>query len=266
MKIALLCPTRNRMNKLLTLISSLITTVKDPNNIYLVLGVDEDDPAKLHYEYLQRNLKFIKIVQFKNNGKFLGLSTMWNTMASEFTDTVDIFAMIGDDMAFMTKDWDEKIIEEFKTGPKDKILMVHCNDGMRGKGNKYDTVAPFPVNFFVHKKYVDTVGFFVEPFIENIHQDTWCMFVFSKIKRSKYRHDILIKHLHVSETKEKEDAITTNLENLRKGIWDNNDWMITYQKELQMEIDKLKSDMIIMKKLFKNQGITDVQDSETITM
>ena len=34
----------------------------------------------------------------------------------------------------------------------------------------------------------------------------------------------------------------------------------------QMEIDKLKSDMIIMKKLFKNQGITDVQDSETITM
>lgn len=34
----------------------------------------------------------------------------------------------------------------------------------------------------------------------------------------------------------------------------------------QMEIDKLKSDMIIMKKLFKNQGIIDVQDSETITM
>jgi len=82
MKIALMCPTRNRMNKLLTLISSLLTTVKDPNNIYLVLGVDEDDPAIEHYNYLQRNLKFIEIIKFKNEGKFLGLSTMWNKMAS----------------------------------------------------------------------------------------------------------------------------------------------------------------------------------------
>ena len=234
-----MCPTRNRMNKLLTLISSLITTVKNPENIYLVLGIDEDDPAKEHYLYLKKNLRFIEIVEFKNGGKFLGLSTMWNKMASCFPNTVDIFAMIGDDMVFMTKDWDEKIIEEFNKGPKDKILMVHCNDGMRWKGNKYENVAPFPVNFFVHKFYVNAVGYFVEPFIENIHQDTWCYYIFNTINRTKYRHDILIKHLHVSETKEKEDAVTTNLENLRKGIWDNNDWMVTYQKELQDELTKL---------------------------
>lgn len=106
MKIALMCPTRNRMNKLLTLISSLITTVKNPYNIYLVLGVDKDDPSLHHYEYLQRNLRFIEIVQFENNNKFLGLSTMWNKMASCYPNTVDIFAMIGDDMVFSTKDWD----------------------------------------------------------------------------------------------------------------------------------------------------------------
>lgn len=246
MKIALLCPTRNRMNKLLTLISSLITTVKNPNNIYLVLGVDEDDPALLHYEYLQRNLRFIEIIKFNNGGKFLGLSTMWNKMASCYPNTVDIFAMIGDDMVFMTKDWDEKIIEEYNlNSPKDKIIMVHCNDGMRWKGNKYENVAPFPVNFFVHKNYVDTVGYFVEPYIENIHQDTWCQFIFNKIKRTRYKHDIVIKHLHVSETKEKEDTITTNLENLRKGIWDNNDWMFKYQKELQTELEKLWKTIVI---------------------
>lgn len=241
MKIALMCPTRNRMNKLLTLISSLITTVKNPKNIYLVLGVDKDDPSLHHYEYLQRNLRFIEIVQFENNGKFLGLSTMWNKMAACYPNTVDVFAMIGDDMVFSTKDWDEKIIQEFENGPKDKIMMVHCNDGMRWKGNKYENVSPFPVNFFVHKNYVNTVGYFVEPFIENIHQDTWCQYIFSKIKRTKYRHDILIKHLHVSETKEKEDAITSNLENLRKGIWDNNEWMFKYQKELQTELEKLNN-------------------------
>lgn len=239
MKIALMCPTRNRMNKLLTLISSLITTVKDPNNVRLVLGVDEDDPAKEHYMYLQRNLRFIEIVEFKNGGKFLGLSTMWNKMASVFPSTVDIFAMIGDDMAFMTKDWDEKIIQEFENGPKDRIIMVHCNDGVRGRGNKYATMAPFPVNFFVHKNYVNTVGYFVEPYIENIHQDTWCDLVFGKIKRKKYRHDILIKHMHQSESTEKADAITDNLEALRKGVWNDFSWMSTYSKEIQTELDKL---------------------------
>jgi len=245
MKIALMCPTRNRMNKLLTLISSLIITVKDPNNIYLVLGVDEDDPAKEHYQYLQRNLKFIEIVEFKNDGKFLGLSTMWNKMASVYTNTVDIFAMIGDDMIFKTKDWDEKILQDFKNAPTDKIIMLHCNDGMRWKGNKYENVSPFPVNFFVHKNYVNTVGYFVEPFIENIHQDTWCQYIFGKLNRVKYRHDIIIKHLHASETSDEEDTITSNLESLRKGIWDNNDWMIKHQKELQIELDKLSK--IILK-------------------
>ena len=245
MKIALMCPTRNRMNKLLTLISSLITTVKEPNNVILVLGVDADDPALEHYTYLQRNLKFIEIVKFQNNGKFLGLSTMWNKMAQVFPTTVDIFAMIGDDMVFMTKDWDEAIIQEFQNGPKDKIMMLHCNDGMRGKGNKYENVAPFPVNFFVHKNYVNTVGYFVEPYIENIHQDTWCQYIFSKVKRVNYKHNNLIKHLHVSETKEKEDTITTNLENLRKGIWDNNDWMFKHQKEIQAELEKLWKVIVI---------------------
>jgi len=239
MKIALMCPTRNRMNKLLTLISSLLTTVEDPHNIYLVLGVDEDDPAIEHYNYLQRNLKFIEIIKFKNEGKFLGLSTMWNKMASVYPNTVDIFAMIGDDMVFMTKDWDQKIIEEFENGPKDKILMVHCNDGVRGKDNKYATMAPFPVNFFVHKNYVNTVGYFVEPFIENIHQDTWCDFIFGKLKRKKYRHDILIKHLHQSESTGKPDAITENLEKLRVGVWNDFTWMSKYNKEIQTELNKL---------------------------
>ena len=60
-----------------------------------------------------------------------------------------------------------------------------------------------------------------------------------------YKHNILIKHLHVSETKEKEDTITTNLENLRKGIWDNNDWMFKHQKEIQAELEKLWKVIVI---------------------
>jgi len=241
MKIALMCPTRDRKNKLLTLIASLITTIKT-DGVYLVLGVDEDDPIKKYYNYLQHNVPFIRVITFKNNGKFLGLSTMWNEMAKQTTD-VDIYAMIGDDMTFLTQDWDVEIIKEFENGPKDNILMVHCNDGMRGYGNKYLTVAPFPVNFFIHKKYVETVGYFVEPYIENIHEDTWANLIFTNLNRKKYRHDILIKHLHVSEVGGTYDKITDNLEKLRVGVWDNNNWQTQFQKEINEELAKLKAVM-----------------------
>lgn len=239
MKIALLCPTRNRMNKLLTLISSLLTTVSNPENVKLILGVDEDDPIKDYYDYLAKNTKLVEVVYFKNNGKFLGLSNMWNNMYQACNHR-DIYAMVGDDMVFKTKNWDIEIINEFITGPKDNILMVHCNDGMRGIGNKHVNVKPFCVNFFVHKRYIETVGYFVEPYIENIHQDTWTQVVFDTLNRTRYRHDILIKHLHQSETKSVSDDITNNLEALRVGIWDNNDWMVKYKKELYGDIDKLR--------------------------
>jgi hypothetical protein len=238
MKIALMCPTRNRMNKLLTLISSLITTVQSPENVILVLGIDEDDPAKKYYEHLEKNVSIVKIVEFKNNGKFLGLSTMWNGMAEKIE--ADIYAMIGDDMMFKTQNWDTEIIKEFNNGPKDKIIMVHCNDGMRGPGNQFDRVPPLCVNFFLHKNYITTTNYFVEPYMENTHHDTWVQIVFDSLKRTVYRHDILIKHLHYSVADKKQDSVSENLENLRKGIWDSNEFTQTFKKELQEEIDKLK--------------------------
>ena len=239
MKIALMCPTRNRMNKLLTLISSLITTVNKPENVLLVLGVDEDDPAKKYYTYLEKNVSIVKVVELKNNGKFLGLSTMWNTMAEKVD--ADIYAMIGDDMLFKTQNWDEEVIKEFVNGPKDKIIMVHCNDGMRGPDNQYAQVPPLCVNFFIHKNYVQTAGYFVEPYMENTHHDTWTQIVFDSLGRTVYRHDILIKHLHYSVTDNSQDPVSQNLEELRKGIWDSRQFVETYKKEIEEETAKLKS-------------------------
>ena len=239
MNIALMCPTRNRMNKLMTLVSSLVCTIDNNKNVILVLGVDEDDPAKKHYAFLEKNIPFIRLVEFQNNGKFLGLSTMWNTMAKKID--ADIYAMIGDDMTFMTPGWDIEILKEFTEPncPKDKIQMLHCNDGMRGPGNIHAAVPPLCVNFFLHKNYIQATGYFVEPYMENTHHDTWPQIIFDKLGRTKYRHDILIKHLHYSETNGKMDNVSTNLEKLRENIWNNNNFVHTYKKEMEDEIEKL---------------------------
>jgi hypothetical protein len=218
--------------------------IKNKDNVILVLGVDEDDPARSYYNYIENNVPFVQIIEFKNDGKFLGLSTMWNNMAQQID--ADIYAMIGDDMIFKTQDWDLEIINEFSEPncPSDKIIMVHCNDGMRGPGNKYTNVAPLCVNFFIHKNYINITNYFVEPFIENTHHDTWVQIIFDSLKRTRYRHDILIKHLHYSESDGKMDDVSTNIEQMRTNIWNNNSFTVEYNQQISDEIKKLNTFII----------------------
>ena len=103
--IAILVPSRERMNNRLTLISSIITTVNDINNVTLYLGVDEDDPTLPLAEKISEAIPFVKIVKIQNDKQFIGLGKMWNILAD--TSTEDVISMIGDDMVFKTKNWDE---------------------------------------------------------------------------------------------------------------------------------------------------------------
>lgn len=218
MKISLLCPSRERLNKFLTFTSSVFTTVSNIKNIEIVLGVDEDDPKFYDYNRIAKNLDFINFVAIEE-GLFdrEGLSGIWNFMVTK-TDG-DILAMVGDDMVFKTNDWDEKIINTFQS-EEDPLWLVHCNDGMRGPGNKYANVPPLAVNSFVHREYVNTVGRYVQTEVKEIFQDTFLDRLFESLDRKKYYHDILIKHLHYSEFGT-EDQTTCKLEETRKGLWDN---------------------------------------------
>jgi hypothetical protein len=199
MKIDLFCPSRERVNKLLTFICSIATTAKNINNINLVLGIDDDDPKRDIYLKIAQNFSFIQLVKYPANlFKEKGLSGLWNTMAKQTTN--DIIAMVGDDMVFETPDWDEKIIKEFK---------------------KYSNVAPLAVNSFVHRDYINTIGRYVQEIEPNIFQDTYLDKLFEILDRKIYFHDIIIRHRHFSEYGSK-DQTSIEMEKLREGIWDNN--------------------------------------------
>lgn len=185
-KIAILVPSRERMNNRLTLITSIITTVKDINNIVLYLGVDKDDPTLQLANKISDAIPFVKIIEIDNKGEFIGLGKMWNILAEASTE--DIISMIGDDMVFKTRDWDEKIIEEFTSGPEDKIKAVHCNDDCHGE--------KLAVNIFCHRRYHEVMnGFMREEFKIN-WIDQWLHQLFSAFNRLKYRGDIMIEHRH----------------------------------------------------------------------
>jgi hypothetical protein len=194
-KIAILVPSRERMNNRLTLISSIITTVKDINNVTLYIGVDADDSTLPLAEKISQAIPFVKIVTIENNGQFIGLGKMWNILAE--TSTEDIISMIGDDMVFKTKNWDEEILKEFEAVPADKIQAVHCNDDCHG--------SKLAVNLFCHRRYHEIMnGFMREEFKIN-WVDQWLHQLFSAFNRLKYRGDIMIEHRHWVLGKTKRD-------------------------------------------------------------
>lgn len=188
MRIGLLLPSRERINLKLTVISSIMTTVDDINNVTLYLGIDEDDPTRDTAYKIAQAVPWVKIVDFpKTPSNEINIHKLWNECYRHSTE--DIVAMIGDDMIFRTPSWDTAIIKEFEEGPEDHIQLVYCNDGHRG--------GSCPVNAFVHRDYVEqNDGIFLrEEFIAN-WVDTWMQQVFTALGRLIYLPDYTIEHNH----------------------------------------------------------------------
>jgi hypothetical protein len=187
MKIAILVPSRERMNRRLTLLTSIITSVNDINNVNIYFGVDKDDPTRDLIYKVSKAIPCVRIVDIDNNGEFIGLGKMWNICVNNCNE--EIISMIGDDMVFKTPNWDLEIIKEFTSNcPDDKIKAVHCNDDCHG--------AKLAVNLFCHRKYVEVMGQFMREEFKINWVDQWLHQVFNAFGRLKYREDIMIEHRH----------------------------------------------------------------------
>lgn len=215
MKIALLCPTRERIPKVQKFIESIVATADSCDNFILYLGIDEDDPTLPQAKELEKKYYFVENIVIKNNGEFLGLGVLWNRMVEDLHPDMEIFAMVGDDMEFKTKSWDTEILKEFNDEnlPDDKIKMVYLNDGMHGPGNPKPNVKLLAVNSFLHRKYVELTGRYVLDFKHGYH-DTWLHEVFERAGRLVYRKDLVLLHLHHShpDNHEVKDAVTKRLQ------------------------------------------------------
>jgi len=220
MKIALLVPSRERLNLKLTLISSIITTVSDINNVSLYFGIDDDDPTKDIVKKISSAIPFVHIVPIHNEGKFIGINRIWNQLAAVAQVDHDIFGYIGDDMVFRTPAWDSEILNEFtdKNCPPDQIKMVHCNDGYHG--------PRLCVNAFIHKKYYEILGYLCRPEFPINYSDSWMWETFSAFKRITYIPHILIEHNHWTIKKTAPDKtaqrmIGDNRERISDKLWED---------------------------------------------
>lgn len=173
--ISILCPTRNRPGNVRRLIESARDTADGP--LEFVFYADDDAPLPPDITS-QDGVVTI-------TGPRIMMSAMWNACWDRASGEI---AMMGaDDIAFRTPGWDTTVLAEFTKYP-DRIVLVHGQDGIQG--------PDLGTHSFLHRRWVETVGYFTAPYFSRDFADTWINDLAIRIGRRVYLPEMYIEHLH----------------------------------------------------------------------
>jgi len=181
--LSILCPTRRRPGQVLALIDTAIKTAAHPERLQFVFYVDGDDPTRAEVQNLKLDAPGRPIIVI--TGPRVVLSQMWNECYAQAQ--ADVLMQCGDDIRFRTRGWDTKVLSQFLRYP-DRIVLVHGQDGIQG-----DRVA---THGFLHRRWVEVVGYFVPPIFASDYNDMWLTEVADLLQRRIYLPDVYTEHMH----------------------------------------------------------------------
>ena len=219
--ISLLAPTRKRPLRFRQMIDSVrLTASAMPEILSYVTpddmaSYDRDKFPEVHFAYGQR----------------LVMSDLWNVLIPWATG--DILMLCADDVIFRTPGWDV-IVEQAFAESADKILLCYGDDG----GPNGKTFATLP---FVHRRWVDTIGYFTGPGYSADFSDTHPWDVAVMLGRTKLL-PIVTEHQHVMWGKAADDE--TYRENRERLTRDNTPKLYASRlAERQRDAEKLRAVM-----------------------
>lgn len=203
--ISLLVPSRYRPNQLVEMWRSAVETAVDPDALEMIVRVDDDDRA---YDTLRStgNRGQIRWVV----GPRDVLSKNWNEAYAKARG--DIVMHCADDIRFRSQDWDLHVITAFDK-VLDKIAFVHGRDGVHDSN--------LGTHGFLHRRWVEAVGYFVPPYFSSDFNDLWLTQVADLIGRRVFLQDVYTEHLHPAVGKGPLDLC--HQERLERGRQDNVD-------------------------------------------
>lgn len=230
--ISLLVPTRGRPQEFSRMVHSAYFNATHPGRIEALAYLDEDDESIFEYRLCANIMAPIgkDWVHFITGERIL-LSEMWNACYREARG--EILMHCGDDIVFETPGWDVIVREAFERFP-DKIVLVHGDD----RSPNTDLLA---THGFLHRKWVETVGYFVPPLFSSDWNDVWLTDVADRIGR-RVKVPIVTEHMHYSFGKAERDQNTAERE--ERGIRDNVvDLYLKTVDQRQRDAEKLRKEM-----------------------
>lgn len=211
-EISVLMPTRGRPDGWRRVIETCFATATYPRHVEVLCYLDEDDPARHDYVWVHsRNGKVTTPLPGQvgmMDGPRILLSQAWNELADKAGG--EIFMHCGDDVTFNTPGWDQRVREEFEKIP-DRIGLVFADD----LSTNFPELA---THGFVHRRWVESVGYFLPPLFSCDWNDVWLSEVATKIGRMVPMANVVIEHHHYTFGKAERDQ--THAEREERGIAD----------------------------------------------
>jgi len=214
--ISFCCPSRGRPELAKRLVDTATETQKGETEFLFYLN--DDDPKLEQY----RDLLDEKHYEIGPNQS---TCWSWNLMCDKASH--DVVMLMGDDVQVLTKDWDQKIVDQINKY-EDKILMVVPTDG-RMKGTKAldfheptlwgDTPLP-SAHFAVHKNWINTLGYLAPPFFWHWHVDSYTQKVARKLGRCLYLPTVVFKAKKMFDDTGEQVRKHLNINNRDNFVWD----------------------------------------------
>lgn len=228
-KLSLLCPTRKRISGLSKMWESALNTSHSPNDLQLVLYVDNDDDETINSLHNLSNISQVKVLISDNKEIYSNLHNICCYNAD-----AEIIFTSADDLIFRSDNWDLIVYEKFESLP-DKIAFLYPNDGYWG--NKFGTHGFFHANWF------NTIGYISPPIFSVDYSDNYINDLAKSIERSFYMDNIFIEHMHWTFGKSPFDetskrAHEKRLKDDNRNIYENSSSLIN------SDMLKLKSKMV----------------------
>lgn len=204
--ISVCCPTRGRPESMRRLVESVRATADGPVEIIFYLDDDDPDSAAMAAHLGTAGLygQVMHII-----GKRITMSDTWNVLARHAA--YEILMACGDDVVFRTAGWDTQVCAAF-AAVDDRIVLVHGDDLVHGP-----RLATHP---FLHRRWINAVGYLVPDGFSADHTDTWVQEVADALGRRRYLPDVVTEHLHPIVGKARLDD--THRQRLARDRCDNN--------------------------------------------
>ena len=202
--ISLLVPSRGRPTDHARMIESAIEHATYPRRIEVVTYLDDDDPQVGFYWRPNRSEYHGGALGKILKGKRILLSEAWNECFR--ASAGEIVMHCGDDIVFRTPGWDTIVRQTFQRFP-DRIVLVHGDD----MSVNTDALA---THGFLHRRWIETVGYFLPPLFSCDWNDVWLTEVADMIGR-RVKVPVITEHMHYSFEKRPRDA--TDIEREERG-------------------------------------------------
>jgi hypothetical protein len=200
--ISILVPSRGRPIQHARLVRSAVDLATHSSRVEFVTYLDSDDPDLNSYWWPRRDGSYYgRCIGKVLKGERIVLSEMWNECYR--ASAGEILMHCGDDIVFRTPGWDMLVREAFASS-QDKILLVHGDDCSPNT----DALA---THGFLHRTWVETVGYFVPPYFSSDWNDVWLTEVADQIGR-RVKIPIVTEHLHYAFGKAERDQNTDERE------------------------------------------------------